>query len=504
MTKDHDTITTLKDRLRTIGDLGSIGAVLGWDQATYMPKAAGADRGRQQATLSRIIHELATAPELGDAIEAAAEAVAGQDPDDADVCLVRVARRDYAMATRIPTALVARITEHTTRSFTEWEKARPDNDFATMRPILEQTVELSREIASCFPGKEHPADALIDISDEGMTAERVRTLFAELRERLVPLVAAIAERPIPDDSCLKGTFPADKQRAFGEHVIGGLGFDFDRGRQDRSAHPFMTSFGIDDVRITTRFDEGDLRSGLFGTIHEAGHAMYEQGINRAFAGTPLAGGVSSGVHESQSRLWENIVGRSLPFWSHFYPALREAFPGALDDTSLEDFHRAVNRVEPSLIRVEADEVTYNLHVMMRVDFALAMLEGDLQVADLPDAWNERMRSDLGVTPDSDSNGVLQDVHWYFGLVGGSFHGYTLGNVIAAQIWEAALRDLPDAMNEASAGRFDGLRGWLRENVHQHGRTIPPEALVERATGSPLGHEPYVRYLEQKYGDLYGL
>jgi carboxypeptidase Taq len=391
---------------------------------------------------------------------------------------------------------------HSAASYEAWAKARPENDFAAVRPLLEKTLELSRRLADFFPGYEHIADPLIDASDYGMRASSVRALFGALRAELVPIVQAIAERPPADDSCLTQHYPADAQLAFGVEVIKRYGYDFERGRQDLTHHPYMTKFSLGDVRITTRVNEQHLSQGLFGTLHEAGHALYEQGIRRDFEGTVLAGGTSAGVHESQSRLWENIVGRSRGFWQHFYPQLQAVFPAQLGTVDLDTFYRAINKVERSLIRVEADEVTYNLHVMMRFDFELALLEGALEVKDLPDAWYERMQADLGIAPPDDADGVMQDVHWYAGLIGGSFQGYTIGNILSAQFYEAATRANPGIAGEIAAGQFGTLHGWLKDNVYQHGRMYTAVELVERATGGPLTFEPYIRYLRRKYGELY--
>jgi carboxypeptidase Taq len=337
-----------------------------------------------------------------------------------------------------------------------------------------------------------------------MRASTVRALFAALREQLVPIVQAITAQPVADDACLRQHFPEAQQLAFGLEAIKQLGYDFDRGRQDKTHHPYMIKFSLGDVRITTRFSENDLGNALFSTIHEAGHALYEQGIRMEFEGTPLASGTSAGVHESQSRLWENIVGRSRGFWQFFYPRLQATFPDQLGGVPLDIFYRAINKVKPSLIRVDADEVTYNLHVMMRFDFELDLLEGRLAVRDLPDAWHERTQSDLGIAPPDDRDGVLQDVHWYGGPIGGAFQGYTLGNILSAQFFESAIRAHPAIRAEIATGKFDTLHGWLKQNIYQHGRKFTASQLVERATGGPLSFEPYIRYLREKYGELYQL
>ena len=501
----HDAkLADLRQRLRVIDDLHRAEAVLSWDQATYMPPGGAEARGRQLALLSGLEHERMTDPEIGRLLDALAPWAEAQGDDSDAASLIRVTRRDYERATRVPTRFVHRLSEHTAATYHAWERARPANDFAAVRPMLETTVELSRELAGFYPGFAHPYDALIDRAEEGMTVAAVRALFAELRTALVPLIEAILARPAPDDRCLNGDYPERAQQAFGENVIRAFGYDFSHGRQDKTAHPFMAKLGRGDVRITTRYRDNELSDGLFSTLHEAGHAIYEQGVDDALDGTPLYQGASSGVHESQSRLWENLVGRSLPFWRHWYAPLKAAFPGALDGVDIDTFYRAINKVQSSLIRTDADEVTYNLHVMLRFDLELAMLEGTLAVADLPEAWRARLRADLGVAPTDDRDGALQDVHWYGGIVGGAFQSYTLGNIMSAQFFAAARRELPDLDGQIGRGEFGALRAWLAGRVYRHGRKFTPPELVENATGEALSIAPYMSYLNAKYGALYGL
>jgi carboxypeptidase Taq len=494
----------LRARLAEINDLESAAALLSWDQTTYMPPGGAEARGRQLATLGRLAHEKFTDDAVGKLLDDLRPYEESLPADSFDAGLIRVARRDFERAVQVPAPFMAEIYSHTAAAYEAWTKARPANDFAGELPSLERTLDLSRRFAEFFDGYEHIADPLIDLSDYGMKASTVRALFADLREQLVPIVQAITAQPPADDACLKRHFPEPQQIAFGEEAVRRYGYDFERGRQDKTHHPFMTKFSLGDVRITTRINERDLGDGLFSTLHEAGHAMYEQGIRIEYEGTPLANGTSSGVHESQSRLWENIVGRSRGFWEHFYPRLREVFPDQLSDVSLDTFYRAVNKVQRSLIRVDADEVTYNLHVMLRFDFELALLEGELPLRDLPDAWHERMQSDLGVAPPDDRDGVLQDVHWYGGLIGGAFQGYTIGNILSAQFFESATRARPSIKDEIGRGEFGGLHGWLKDNIYQYGRLYTAPELVERATGRPLSFEPYIRYLREKFGELYEL
>lgn len=500
----EEKLKELKQRLQEINDLDMIGAVLNWDQSTYMPPGGAPARGRQMALVSRLSQEKFIDPAVGKLLDDL-EPYADRLPDDSDEArLIRVTRREYERATKVPPEFLAQFNAHGSESYQVWIKARPENNFAAVRPYLEKTLELSRQYANFFPGYEHIIDPMIDMGDYGMKAASVRAVFADLRAELVPLVQAITAQEPADDRCLKQHFPEADQLAFAVDVIKAFGYDFERGRQDKTHHPFMTKFAFDDVRITTRVKENDLGDGMFSTFHEAGHALYELNINRAYEGTPLGGGTSSGVHESSSRMWENIVGRSKPFWSHYYPKLQAVFPEQLKDVPLDTFYRAINKVQPSLIRTDADEVTYNLHVMIRFDLEMDLLEGKLAIKDLPEAWHARYESDLGLRAPSDVNGVLQDVHWYFGLIGGMFQGYTLGNIINGTWYATALESHPEIPADFSAGKFDTLRNWLTENVYQYGSKYTTNELLERVTGRPLNIEPYIRYLKTKYGELYEL
>ena len=495
-------LTALKTRLIEISDLNNAAAVLGWDQATYMPSGGAEARGRQMATLAKLAQEKFIDLAVGKLLDDLQPYEESLPYDSDDASLIRVTRRDYERAIKIPPEFVGRFSAHSSESYQAWTEARPANDFARLRPLLEKTLDLSREMANFFPGYEHIADPLIDFADYGMKAASVRALFAELREKTVPIVQAITAQAPADDSCLKRNYPEAGQFAFSELTIKRLGYDYTRGRMDKTHHPFTTGFSIGDVRITTRVQENWLGDCLFSAIHEAGHAMYEQGVDKAYEGTPLAGGASAGVHESQSRLWENVVGRSRGFWEYFYPELQKTFPEQLKDVSLETFHRAVNKVERSLIRTDADEVTYNLHVMLRFDFELKMLEGKLAVKDLPEAWHEHFQADFGLRAPDDRDGVLQDVHWFAGLIGGVFQGYTLGNVLGAQFYAAALEAHPEIPDDMRQGKFDTLHRWLIENIYRHGRKYTAEELVQRVTGGPISIAPYIQYLHSKYGELY--
>lgn len=503
-----DKFRDLKNKLAVVHDLQMAAYVLSWDQETYMPPGGAEARAQQLGTLLSLAHEKFTGDEIGHLLDdlQAYEASLPDDSDDAS--LLRVARREYGKKTRVPSEFVARQTETQALSYNEWVKARPQSDFHAVIPWLEKILDLSREYSSFFPNgadeNHHIADALIDVADPQMSAADIRRVFAELRDALRPIVRAITSQPPADDSCLRQFFPEAEQLKFGLAVAQQLGYDLERGRQDKTTHPFMTHFSIGDVRITTRVKEYDWSEAFFSTIHEAGHAMYGQGHARSLERTLLSEGTSSGVHESQSRLWENLVARSKNFWEYFYPKLQAAFSSQLANVSRETFYRAINKVEPSLIRTDADEVTYNLHVMMRFEFELQLLEGKLAIRDLPDAWDETITRDVGVTPPTLSQGVMQDVHWYAGQIGGAFQGYTLGNILSAQFFDAALRAHPDIPEQIARGEFSTLHGWLQQNIYAHGAKFLPHEIIQRATGEGLNIKPYIAYLRAKYGELYEL
>ncbi|UBF26125.1 carboxypeptidase M32 [Kovacikia minuta CCNUW1] len=501
--KPHPQFQELQSRLSEIHDISSAASLLDWDQATYMPPAGASARGRQLATLRQIAHEKLTDGTIAQLLDELQSYAADLPYDSDQASLIRLARRLSEQAAKVPATFMAKFSQHRTECYHAWAKARPERNFALVQPYLEKTLEFSREWANFFPGYEHIADPLINLSDYGMKATDIRSIFAELREQLVPIVEAILDVEPVDDSCLHRGYPESEQLAFSLKVAEKIGYDLQRGRQDKTLHPFMTNFSIDDVRITTRVYEQDLGQGLFSTIHETGHALYELGNDPRFEGTPLAGGVSSGMHESQSRLWENLVGRSRPFWNYFYPQLQAVFPTQLGDVSLETFYRAINKVARSLIRTDADEVTYNLHVMIRFELELQLLEGKLAVGDLPAAWNDRYRTDLGVVPTNDSEGVLQDVHWYIGRIGGVFQGYTLGNLISAQVFEAALEAHPEIPTQIEQGNFNPLHDWLKTTIYRQGRKYTPAELIERVTGKPLSTAPLIHYIRQKFEQIYG-
>jgi len=500
----NQNLTNLKTILHEVDDLQKAAAVLYWDQSTYMPAGGAAGRGQQLSTLSKVAHEKFTDAATGNLLDKLHPYADSLPVDSDDARLIRVTRRDYDKATKVPSSLLADFSAHSAATYQAWTLARPANDFETMRPFLEKTLDFSRQMANCFPGYDHIADPLIDSSDEGMKTAVIRQIFSDLRTELVPLVKAITEQPIPDDSFLYRHYSEQKQLDFGVGIAKEYGFDTKRGRQDKTHHPFMISFGHGDIRITTRVNENNFNDALFSTLHEVGHAMYEQGIRPELGRTPLADGTSSGIHESQSRLWENLIGRSYGFWQHYYPQLQATFPESLSDVSMDAFYHATNKVSKSLIRTDADEVTYNLHVMIRFDLSIQLLEGTLEVKDLPEAWNGRYQSDLGLHAPSDVDGVLQDMHWYSGMIGGQFQGYTLGNIMGSLFYNEALKAHPAIPAEVAQGKFDTLHGWLQENIYQHGRKFTANELIKRTTGSELTIAPYMAYLHDKFGKMYNL
>jgi carboxypeptidase Taq len=500
-----DRLSALKALLADVISLRQAADLIEWDERVCMPPGGADVHGGMQATLRRLAHEKFTCDEVGRLVEDLAREVGAEAASsDADTHrLVTVTARDFRKATRVPPSFVAEHARVVSAAHHAWVEARARSSFALFEPHLQKVVDLKKQYVSFFPPPDHPYDVLVDEFEPGMTTAEIRSLFAVLRPTQVQLIRAIGERPQIPDLFLRASYPESDIWSFAVDVVTAIGFDWTRGRQDKSVHPFATAIGSDDVRITTRFVEGLPFALLFGTMHETGHALYEQGISRVHRRTLLEGGASLGIHESQSRLWENLVGRALPFWEHFFPKLQARFPSQLAGVTLDRFHRAINRVAPSAIRVEADEATYNLHVMLRVDMEIALIEGRISVGDVPELWNVRMHESLGITPGNDAAGVLQDVHWSAGLLG-YFATYTLGNVIAAQLWDAFTRSHPDVDDRMRAGDFAPLLSWLRAEIHRHGRKYEPQELVERATGSRIDPAPYLRYLQAKYAGIYDL
>ena len=481
----------LAERLGELSDLRHVGMLLAWDQQVMMPAAGAQARGEAAGTIRRIHHDRLVDPALGALLDAAA---------DAAPQIVRTVRRDHELERRVPGDLAAEMSRAGSDGYAAWLRAREANDYAVFEPALRRNIELARRYAGCFAECEHPYDALLERYEPGTTTAQVSALFVRLREGLVPLLSQIATRPARQ--ALAGPFPLAAQREVGLEIITVMGFDSAGWRLDDTVHPFAASPSPSDVRVTARFDEHSL-TGLFALMHEVGHGLYEHGVDPALARTTLDTGVSLGVHESQSRLWENLVGRSPAFWTHWLPRLRDRFPLSLRDVELDAFIRAINVVRPTLIRVEADEVTYCLHVILRFELELALIDGSLDPADLPAAWAAKMKQFLGIEVPDDLHGVLQDVHWSEGIIG-YFPTYAIGNVLAAQLWRVVRADIPHLDDELARGELAGLRVWLRENVHRHGRLLTPAELVEQAVGGPLDHAPMLEHLRAKYGALYEL
>jgi carboxypeptidase Taq len=485
-----------------INDLGNVAGLLSWDQDTYMPAGGAEGRGQQMATISSIRHARLTSPRMAELL-AALEA-ADLPPHSVEAAMVREGRRAYGRATKLPTRLVEELARAGSSARQAWVQAREANDYRLFAGELGRMLALKREEADAVGYTTERYDALLDEYEPGARAADVRVVFSQLREDQVRLLGDITGSSVTlSDAALRGPYPAAAQAAYVQSLAAKVGYDFRRGRLDETIHPFAESVGLDDVRITTRYDTDNLATALFGTLHEVGHALYEQGIDPGLARTPLAHGAGLGVHESQSRLWENLVGRSLPFWEGAYRGLQAAFPAQLGGVDLSTFYRAVNVAHPSLVRTEADEVTYNLHILVRFELETALLAGDLAVTDLPGAWNERYRDYLGIEPANDVDGCLQDIHWSVGLFG-YFPTYALGNLMSVQLYEAAERELGDLDAPIRAGDFGPLLGWLRRNVHAHGSRYSPPELLQRATGASLDAGPYLRYLRGKFGRLYDL
>ncbi len=500
----NENLAELKSRLGQVEDLHRASSLLSWDQQTYMPPHGAAARAEQLATLDKLAHELFTADAIGNLLSDLQDFAAKLDYDSDDASLIRVTRRDYDKAKRVPPALVEEISRTTALALESWTHARAESNFKQFQPSLEKIVDLEIQLANHFGYSERIYDALLDEYEPQMTTKQVTAIFDGLKLELIPLARAIAQKVDKvDNACLHRAFDEKKQWDFGTAVIQRLGFDFEGGRQDKSVHPFTTGFGLGDTRITTRVHKHFLPSALFGTIHETGHALYDMGYRPELERTPLAGGASLGTHESQSRLWENVIGRSRGFWKFFFPRLRKVFPRQLADQNIDSFYRAINQVKPSFIRVEADEVTYSLHIMLRFELENDLVERKLKVADIPEAWNAKMKEYLGIVPPNDAQGCLQDIHWSSGSIG-YFATYSLGSIFSVQLYNKALRDVPSLPSQIEHGEFGELLSWLRTNLHQHGRKFTLDELARKITGEPLTTKPYLDYLKKKYGGIYGL
>ena len=496
----------LQNILKEIKKIESAASVLHWDQETYMPEGGGAYRAEVLAYLSLLQHQMATGPKLQEELSRHIDYKTGEIVNitlsNEEQRLVELVAKDLKKQMALPDDFVEEMSKHASATQQAWIQARKNNDFSAYAPYLEKMIRMKKQEAEYLGYKDKPYDALLDQFEPGMTTETVKELFAGLKERLLPLVKKISEAEQIDDSVLQQSFDTDEQWKFGMKIAEAIGLDMKHARQDVSAHPFTIGLHPDDVRITTRLNDKMLLSGLFSTIHESGHAIYEQGLNKDHYSDPLGQAASFGIHESQSRLWENPVGRSKEFWTYALPILKEHYP-QLKDVSPDDWYRMANIVKPSMIRVESDEVYYSLHIMLRFDIESEIINGDIDVNDIPALWNKKMKEYFGITPANDSEGVMQDVHWSFGGFG-YFPSYAMGNLYGAQIMEQAEKDIPGFWDKIKKGEFLPLKEWLNEKVHKHGRFYDPEKLIEVITDSPLSADPFMNYLEKKYKEIYNL
>jgi carboxypeptidase Taq len=482
---------TLRTKLGEVHDVVRSASLLSWDQQVLMPPRGAEVRAQQLGTLGKLAHELFTSDEIGNLLEELRPYEESLDRESVEASLIRVARRDFEKAVRVPPDLSAEIMRVGAQSFNVWVEARAKSDYESFRPSLERLVELKHRYVECHPPGDELYDTLLDDYEPGMKAAEVRAIFDRLKEVLIPLVESAAPAATPP---VKGTFPAAIQRRLSLEIVRRFGFDDTAWRLDEAPHPFAQGLATQDIRITTREPEDSL-DGLFATMHECGHGLYESGVDPALERTLLARGASLGLHESQSRLWENLVGRSRPFWSWFYPRLRETFPAELGGVDEETWFRSINDVRPGLIRIEADEASYNLHIVLRFELEQRIMDG-LDLRELPDIWNESMAEYLGVDVPDDARGVLQDVHWSRGGLG-YFPTYSLGNVISVQIWERMREDVDDVEMLMANGEFGAIREWLREHLHWSGRKFTPQETLERTVGGPIDPEPYLAYLQGK-------
>jgi carboxypeptidase Taq len=495
----------LIEDLKQTALLASCSSVLGWDEQTYLPPGGAEHRANQLGLLAGLVHERATSPRRGELISTLESGNRADEPNSPRAAVLREARHDYDRATKLPRTLVEEISRVTTLSQQAWVEARKANSFSQFLPWLEKVVDLKRQEAEAIGyGNGVPYDALLDAYEPGAKTADIAAVFMPLRNELVELVAKIQGSSFrPQIEILTRRYPVDAQREFSIEAARQIGFSFHDGRLDVAAHPFCSGFGPGDCRLTTRYDEHHFPGAFFGTLHEAGHGIYEQGLSRDAYGTPLGDSTSLGIHESQSRMWENLVGRSRAFWKRFFGPARNTFPEALSDVSFDEFYAAINDVRPSFIRVEADEVTYNLHIMLRFELEQALVAGDLQAKEMPGVWNETFTRYFDITPPDDAQGCLQDIHWSSGLIG-YFPTYALGNMYASQFFAAARKSLGDLDSRFERGEFQPLKQWLNENIHRRGRQYRAGKLVEIVTGEPLSHQPLMSHLRTKFEELYQL
>jgi carboxypeptidase Taq len=497
----------LRRHLAELVDLRNTAQLLGWDQQTMMPPRGGPARAESLATLGRISHEMFVSADTGRLLDAAAAELNGatNDANDTDeACLVRVTLRHWEKARRVPSELAADIARAGSIGQEAWVYARRNSDFAAFAPYLSRNLELARRYVDCFDTFECAYDALLDDYDPGMTTREVRRLFEELKRELVPMIATLSQhQENVDDSCLHGDFPIEAQRRLVEEVVSLMGFNREGWRIDDAVHPFATGFGSGDVRITTRWDDTFFASALYGAMHECGHGLYEEGVADSLQRTPLGHAESLTLHESQSRMWENMVGRGRAFSGVLAPRVAACFGGSVGNLQSDTLYRAVNRTHPSYIRVEADEATYGLHIVLRFEIEQELIEGRIAVNDLPEAWNARFKEYFGLDVPDDAQGVLQDVHWSSGSIG-YFPTYALGNLVAGQLWERVHADIADLDEHIGSGELSPLREWLREHVHQHGAKFTTQELLQRVVGQPIAVGPFVHYLKAKLSDVYGV
>ncbi|MCK4857461.1 MAG: carboxypeptidase M32 [candidate division Zixibacteria bacterium] len=505
MTKGTEAaLAALKEHIKEIYLLGSISGILGWDERTYMPRQGAAHRANQLAYLSGMIHEKLTDPRVGDWLSQIEGTDVVADPLTPDAVTVRELRRAYDKQTKVPKELVEKITYAETIGQGIWVEARKESDFGKFLPQLEKMIDLKGQYAEAVGYDDVPYDALLDDYEPGVSTKEVAAVFARFRKELVELVKKItSSKKKPDVSIIERDYPVDRQHIFGQAAATAIGFDLSAGRLDITDHPFCSGTGPGDCRITTRYNPNHFGQAFFGILHEAGHGMYEQGLPTEHFGTPMCDSVSLGIHESQSRMWENMVGRSRPFWECFFPRAQQVFHTALAGVDFDDFYFAINDVRPSFIRVEADEVSYGLHIMLRFEIEQEIFDGKIKPSELNAVWNDKFTSYFGITPRNDAEGCLQDIHWSAGLFG-YFPTYALGNLYAAQFFAKAKEDIGDLDEQFAAGRFDELLSWLRKHIHSQGQRYRANKLVEVVTGKPLGHELFMTYLKDKFSPLYGL
>jgi carboxypeptidase Taq len=501
--KTEKLLKELYDINRDAAVLSLCGSVLNWDERTYMPRGGAENRANMISMISGMVHEKQTAPRIGEILN---ELMAdGIDPkeDSIDAANVRELKRDYELSVKIPKSLVEELSRTTTLAQGKWQEARAKSDFPDFLPWMEKVVKLKQQVAEALGYEGNPYNAMLDVYEPGATTDEIANTFAGLRDELVKLLDKIkSSGKEPDTSIITRDYPVELQKKFGSEASQAIGFNYDNGRLDETTHPFCIGLGPGDTRITTRYNKNHFPGAFFGTLHESGHGIYDQGLPAEHFGTPCGESISLGIHESQSRMWENMVGRSKPFWKYFFPKAQKTFPEALRDVTLDQFYFAVNDVRPSFIRVESDEATYNLHILLRFEIESAFFNGDLKLKDVPFIWNENFEKYFGIKPPDDAQGCLQDVHWSAGLIG-YFPTYTLGNLYAAQFFAHSDKELGGLHAQFEKGDFKPLFEWLRKNIHSHGRRYRAQDLVKKVTGQPLSHKPLIDYMTRKFGELYG-